>query len=95
MQYSAVSSNWPQIKKDKVKMWSNPLVDDFDNIIDDDLDSGETVTRRNPVKLENNCVNVCFFNSIVQILYSLPLFHNYLAVTVVASNVVEVFKGVM
>ena len=78
--------------EDMVHNETYPLIDDFDNVIDDHSDSGEIVTRRNPVKLENNCVNVCFFNSIVQILYSLPLFHNYLAVTLVDNNVVEVFK---
>ena len=32
----------------------------------------------NPLGLINEGVNVCFFNSVVQVLYSLPLFRNYI-----------------
>merc|ERR1739838_578018 len=37
-----------------------------------------TIDRNFPVKLQNKRVNVCFFNSICQVLYSMPLFRTYL-----------------
>ena len=48
--------------------------------------------RKCPVKLENDGVNVCFFNSIVQVLYSFSSFHDYLAQTSVSNTVIETIK---
>ena len=59
---------------------------------DEDLDCSGTNTRRQPVKLDNYRVNVCFFNSIVQVLYSFPSFHDYLAQTSVSNTVIETVK---
>ena len=46
-----------------------------------------------PIKLENKNANVCFFNSIVQVLYSLPLFHTYLEQTTITNVVVNSLKN--
>ena len=43
-----------------------------------DHPTANVTTRCFPVKLQNEGVNVCFFNSICQVLYSIPLFHSYL-----------------
>ena len=42
--------------------------------------SMRTINRNFPVKLENIGVNVCFFNSICQVLYSIPSFVTYLKI---------------
>ena len=55
-------------------------------------DCSGTINRRQPVKLENYRVNVCFFNSIIQVLYSFPSFHDYLAQTSVSNTVIEAFR---
>ena len=34
-----------------------------------------------PLGLRNEAVNVCFFNSVIQVLYSLPMFRNYIHTT--------------
>ena len=44
------------------------------------------------MKLLNVGVNVCFFNSIIQALYSLPLFHTYLEQTTIDDNIVKELK---
>ena len=51
-----------------------------------------TQNRRFPVKLLNEGVNVCFFNSIIQALYSLPLFHTYLEQTTIDNKIVKELK---
>ena len=44
------------------------------------------------VKLENYLVNLCFFNSTCQALYSLDLFHTYLEQTTISHPVVRTLK---
>ena len=56
--------------------------------IDYSLVSADTINRKFPVKLRNEGVNVCFFNSICQVLYSLPIFHTYLEQTLIRDNVI-------
>ena len=46
--------------------------------IDYSLITDETLNRKPIVKLENNLVNLFFFNSTCQALYSLDFFHTYL-----------------
>ena len=53
-------------------------LDNAKQIIDYSIVTNETLNRKFPVKLMNEGVNVCFFNSICQILYSIPSFHTYL-----------------
>ena len=54
----------------------------------------DTQNRTFPVKLLNKGVNVCFFNSIIQALYSLPLFHTYLQTTI-DDNIVKELKRLL
>ena len=60
--------------------------------IDYSVISDETMNRRPIVKLENNCVNVCFLNSCCQALYSLDFFHTYLEQTTINHPVIDKLK---
>ena len=62
------------------------------NNIDYSLVTGDTINRNFPVRLRNEGVNVCFFNSIIQALYSLPLFHTYLEQTSIDDNILNKLK---
>ena len=46
-----------------------------------------------PVGLENEGVNVCFFNSVVQVLYSLPSFRSYILQTSVINEVTAFMRN--
>ena len=46
-----------------------------------------------PVGLENEGVNVCFFNSVVQVLYSLPSFRSYILQTSVINEVTAFIRN--
>ena len=60
--------------------------------IDYSLITDETLNRKPIVKLENNLVNLCFFNSTCQALYSLDFFHTYLEQTTISHPVVHTLK---
>ena len=61
--------------------------------IDYSLVTRHTVDSNFPVRLHNEGVNVCFFNSICQVLYSLPEFHTYLEQTPISHLVVTELKN--
>ena len=60
--------------------------------IDYSLITNETLNRKPIVKLENYLVNICFFNSTCQALYSLNFFHTYLEQTTINHPVVRTLK---
>ena len=61
--------------------------------IDHSTITDDITTINFPVRLQNEGVNVCFFNAISQVLYSLPQFHLYLDQTVVRNNTVTALKN--
>ena len=60
----------------------------IDRNIDYSVTSDNTINGKFPVLLQNEGVNVCFINSIVQVMYSLPCIHTYLEQTSICDNVI-------
>ena len=68
-------------------------VNNFVNLnIDYSIVPSSVISRNFPIKLRNENVNVCFFNSICQVLYSIPAFHSYLEQTPINNLVVNKLK---
>ena len=51
------------------------------------------MTRTTVVRLMNEGVNVCFFNSVLQLLYSIPEFHIFLSSTPLTNHVIQELKN--
>ena len=56
------------------------------------LISDNTINRKPYAKLQNHLVNICFFNSCLQALYSLDIFHTYLEQTPLVHPVIDKLK---